>query len=238
MPHSYTAIIPARNEEKYIRGCVLSLQRAAEQAAVPLEIIVVINRSTDRTEEYAREMDCAIVGSDEKNLARIRNAGASAATGDVLLTVDADSMVSSNMFRAIRTVMESGRYIGGGVAIYPERWSVGIALTYLFMTYYVFRYRISAGLFYCLREDFEAIGGFDDSFVSAEDIDFAIRLKSHGKKRGKRFKTILGASIRTSCRKFDELGDWHLLRHPREFLTVLAGKDQKLADKLWYDFEH
>lgn len=238
MPHFYSVIIPARNEEKYIRQCVDSLQRAAGEAAVLLEIIVVINRSTDRTEEYAREMDCVIVGSDEKNLARIRNAGASAATGDVLLTVDADSLVSLNMFRAIRPVMESGRYIGGGVAIYPERWSAGIALTYLFMTYYVLRYRISAGLFYCLRRDFEAIGGFDDNFASAEDIDFAIRLKRHGRMQGKRFKTLLGASIRTSCRKFDEFGDWHLLRHPKEFLSVLGGKDQKLADKLWYDFEH
>lgn len=238
MPHSYSVIIPARNEEKYIRKCVDSLQRAAGKAVVPLEIIVVINRSTDRTEEYAREMDCIVVVSDEKNLARIRNAGARAATGDVLLTVDADSMVSLNMFCAIRPVMDSGRYIGGGVAIYPERWSAGIALTYLFMTYYVLRYRISAGLFFCLRRDFEAIGGFDDNFVSAEDIDFALRLKGHGKKQGKRFKIILAASIRTSCRKFDELGDWHLLRHPKEFLTALRGKDQKLADKLWYDFEH
>jgi hypothetical protein len=46
------------------------------------------------------------------------------------------------------------------------------------------------------------------------------------------------ARIRTSCRKFDRLGDWFLLRHPVQVVRVLRGRDQALGDRFFYDFEH
>ena len=81
------------------------------------------------------------------------------------------------------------------------------------------------------------IGGFDESIVSAEDIDFALRLKAYGKKQGKRFKKIRRANIRTSCRKFDKFGDWFIFRNPKLVLRILQGKNQKDADELYYDIE-
>jgi hypothetical protein len=71
--------------------------------------------------------------------------------------------------------------------------------------------------------------------VSAEDIDFARRLKSYGKSKGKRFKTITKAHIVTSCRKFDEFGDWFLFKNPRLVWKIFQGKDQNAADRLYYD---
>jgi GT2 family glycosyltransferase len=101
----------------------------------------------------------------------------------------------------------------------------------------VVRYRVSGGLFWCLREDFEAIGGFNESFVSVEDLDFATRLKAYGKSRGKKFATIYRSHIVTSCRKFDTFGDWFLIRDPGFVRRIFTGKSQQDADRLYYDYK-
>ena len=98
-------------------------------------------------------------------------------------------------------------------------------------------HRVSGGLFWCLRKDFEAIGGFNENWVSVEDLDFAKRLKSHGRNQGKRFKTITKAHIVTSCRKFDMFGDWYLIRNPGFVWRIFTGKSQKDADSFYYDVD-
>ena len=95
--------------------------------------------------------------------------------------------------------------------------------------------RVSAGLFWCLRQDFEAIGGFNENLVSLEDLNFAKRLKDYGRSKGKQFKTIRTACIITSCRKFDMFGDWYLLTNPRLVRRLLKGNSQEDANDFYYD---
>ena len=239
MPGSLISIIiPARNEEAFLPFCLSAINQAADFAHAHVEVIVIINRCTDQTENIARQAGCKIVYNDSKNLAQIRNAGAAVAQGEILITVDADSVMSLGMIKKIRAVLDSGKYIGGGVAMLPSRYSTGILLTAFCLLPIVLFHRISGGLFYCFRRDFDAIGGFNESLASVEDIDFAKRLRKYGHRRGKRFATIWSEHIRTSCRKFDRLGDWYFLRHPLEFMSLLRGRNQAAADKVWYDFEH
>ena len=139
--------------------------------------------------------------------------------------------MSANMLSEIDRALAGGDTIGGGVPIIPDRFSMGIALTWLMLApYAVLRYRVSGGLFWCHRREFEARGGFDESRVSGEDLDFALRLKVHGKRHGKSFRTLWRTSIRTSARKFDALGHWHLVLRPGLLRTILRGKDQNAAD--------
>jgi hypothetical protein len=90
-------------------------------------------------------------------------------------------------------------------------------------------------LFWCLRRDFEAIGGFNEEYVSVEDLDFAKRLKAYGRTKGKRFTTITKAHITTSCRKFDTFGDWYLVRNLGLVRRIFTGKSRKDADQFYYD---
>ena len=76
--------------------------------------------------------------------------------------------------------------------VLPERWSLGIVATALMLSGIILWHRISGGLFWCWRKDFQAIGGFDEDFVSVEDMAFAKRLKAYGKRQGKRHKSQLG----------------------------------------------
>jgi len=211
--------------------------RCSKEVQGGVEIIVVLNRCTDKTLEIAVGRGCKTIEDESKNLAQIRNRGASIATGEIIVTIDADSMPSSNLLGKIDTVLNSGRYIGGGVMIYPDRWSLGIIATTALLLPAVFYYRVFGGVFYCFKKDFDAIGGFNEEYVSVEDIEFAKRLERYGKSLGKQYKNLFSAYIVTSTRKFDKFGDWYFVFHPKELYTLFQGKDRKLADKVWYDFE-
>jgi glycosyltransferase involved in cell wall biosynthesis len=231
----FSILIPARNEEKCLPACLQSIKAAAEPFPNRVEIVVALNCCTDHTEQIALDYGAKIVHDDSRNLAKIRNAAARAASGDIFVTIDADSRMSNNMLLTIDRMLRTGKYVGGGAMIWPERWSVGIMATGLILAFVMLRHRVSGGLFWCLREDFHAIGGFDESYVSVEDLDFAKRLKAYGKSKGKRFKSIITAYIVTSCRKFDTFGDWYLVGHPRLVWRIFTGKSQKDADLFYYD---
>jgi glycosyltransferase involved in cell wall biosynthesis len=231
----FSILIPARNEENYLPGCLDAIKVAATPFPDQVEIIVALNRCTDHTEEIAIGYGATVVHEDSRNLARIRNTAAKAATGEIIVTIDADSRMTSNMLVEIDRLLQMGKFIGGGVVIRPERWSFGIGLTVLLLAVLLLYRRVSGGLFWCLRKHFEAIGGFNENLVSLEDLDFAQRLKAYGRSKGKRFTTIRKAYIITSCRKWDEFGDWYLLMNPRLVQRILKGKSQEDADKLYYD---
>jgi glycosyltransferase involved in cell wall biosynthesis len=232
-----SVITPAHNEERYITKCLESVRRAARQVAEPVEHIVVLNRCTDRTAEIAESLGAKLVHEDARNLSRIRNVGVSAAQGDIVATIDADSWMSTNMLATIREYLDSGRYIGGGVRIYPERLSLGILCSVAVIAPYLIWSGVSAGMFWCRRKDFDAIGGFNEQLISVEDVDFGQRLKRFGKSGGKRYGTIRKAHMVTSCRKFDELGDWYFARRPWRAYRIIRGQKASV-DHYFYDMRN
>jgi len=126
-------------------------------------------------------------------------------------------------------------YVGGGVRIMPERMSPGIFFSSMTFAPRLLLERSWAGMFWMRREGFDALGGFDERFVSAEDVDFARRLRAHGRRAGLRYGIINRAYIVTSCRKFDFFGDWYLFRNRRLVSRILSGHDQEAADHFYYD---
>ncbi len=229
-----SVITPAHNEERFITKCLESVRRAARQVAEPVEHIVVLNRCSDRTAEIAASFGAKLVVEHAKNLSRIRNAGAAASSGDIVVTIDADSWMSNNMLAAVRESLDSEKYVGGGVQLYPERLSLGIVCSVAVILPYLFWSGVSAGMFWCRKSDFDAIGGFDERLISVEDVDFGQRLKRHGKSIGKRYTTIRKAHLVTSCRKFDQFGDWYFARRPWEAYRIIAGQ-KKPVDQFFYD---
>ena len=237
MNPKFSIIVPARDEERFIGQCLASIQAASAQYPDQVEVIVALNRCTDRTEEIARALGARVVEVDGKNLSVIRNAAARAATGDIIVTIDADSTMSTNMLAEIERRLASGRFIGGGVPIRPDRVSPGILVSgVLIVLLLLVRRGISGGLFWAYRRDFEAVGGFDESLVATEDIDFAVRLRERGRRFGKRFGTIWNAYITTSCRKFDHLGDWFMVKNFKMVRGILTGTDERSANFFFYDF--
>src|SRR5512135_284782 len=83
-------VIPALNEEKYIRECLESLQK--QDYAGDYEILVVDNGSRDRTADTVREMQVRLVSCPKKGVSFARQAGAEAAAGEIIVQADADTV--------------------------------------------------------------------------------------------------------------------------------------------------
>jgi 4,4'-diaponeurosporenoate glycosyltransferase len=107
-------IIPARNEEQNLPKLLRSL---AAQAIRPREIIVVNDASTDRTAEIAQQLGACIVNSlplpeGWRGKTWACHQGAQAATGDLLLFLDADTWFEPD---GLRRVLAEFQTAGGGV---------------------------------------------------------------------------------------------------------------------------
>lgn len=227
-------ITPAHNEEAHLEKCLASVKLAAETASVEYEHIVVINRCTDGTEALAAKAGSRIVCDDTRNLSHLRNIGVAAAKGEIIVTIDADSWMSPNMLSEVTHLLETKLYIGGGVRVYPERWSLGIVCSLIIVAPFVLRHGVSAGMFWCYKRDYNAVGGFDESLACVEDIDFGKRLKAFGFTQGKSYGTIRKAHLVTSCRKFDQFGDWYFVKNPMVVYRIFK-RDQKQANQFYYD---
>lgn len=94
-----SVITPAHNEEMFIEKGLRSVKVAAKEVSQEVEHIVVLNRCTDRTGEIASEWGARVITDDSQNLSHIRNKGAEASRGDILVTIDADSRMSPNMLQ-------------------------------------------------------------------------------------------------------------------------------------------
>ena len=205
----FSVIIPAHNEEKYKGKCLGSIKKAANECRSSVETVVVANRCTDRTAEIAERCGAIVINNQDKCISSIRNAGVKASRGRIIVTIDADSVMGRSALTEIKELLGSGKYIGGGA--------------------------LSGTMFWCRRRDFDRIGGFDESLVSLEDMDFARRLKALGKTCGKKYGTLRRSWVITSSRKFDEFGDWYLIKNRKLTKAIFTGKDREAADKFYYD---
>jgi glycosyltransferase involved in cell wall biosynthesis len=189
-------VVPAYNEERLLGRTLVAIHTAARELARPYELIVVDDASTDRTAAVARENGARMVGVQFRQIARVRNAGAAAATGDILIFVDADTIVPPATLRATLGAVDRGA-VGGGASVYIDgklpRW------VRLFMVPFRFAFwigRLAAGCYvFSRRSDFEAVGGFDEQLYAAEELALSRALGRRG-----RF-VVLREPVMTSGRK-------------------------------------
>lgn len=240
--YTFSVIIPAHNEEKYIGKCLEAIQKAAQKVKPEqVQTIVVANRCTDSTAEIAAEYGAEVVINEDKCISSIRNAGARAAKCEIIVTIDADSIMSEGSLAEIREMLGSGKYIGGGTRAKFERMSVGIFFSAAYVALNLApvmiknKAALSGGMFWCYKKNFDAVGGFDETLVSLEDLDFAARLNQLGKSRGQRYGTLKKSYIVTSSRKFDEFGDWYLIKNRSLTKRIFTGRDRDAADSFYYD---
>ena len=243
MPPADTALpvlsvgIPAHNEAKYIGRAIESLLQSAQRAGEPIEVVVALNRCTDATQAIAESLGARCVEEHRKCIAAVRNAAVRGGRAPLIATLDADSWVRPGTIAAVLRKLRDPRWVGGGAWMTPERWSLGIVVTGFMVLGHMPDKRISGGMFWCPREVFDTLGGFDESMVSLEDLHFAYRMKALAHQRGQRYGTLHRHGIRTSTRKFDTFGDWYLVRHPELIRRIFQGHDRAAADLYYYDVE-
>lgn len=236
----FSVIIPAYNEEKFLPRLLESIEVARLKYSGgrdQIEVIVADNDSTDATVQVATQHGARVVHVAKRRIAAARNGGARAASGEILCFIDADSAIHPNTFTEIERVMGTQRYVWGVTGAIPERNSVGPLITHYMFMPMVWLTGLDIGLSFCRREDFEAVGGYDESRLYAEDVFLPLVLRRLGKGRGQRLVRVPKAKALSSSRKFDQFGDWHYFK-----MLVLAVRnivtsnwnDEKLAQRYWY----
>jgi|SRR3989344_3044684 len=102
-----SAVISAFNEENMIEDCLKSCKLLAD------EIIVVNNTSDDKTEEIAKKYAKVYTKpNDPVNLNKNKNFGFSKATGDWIISLDADERLTSELAKEIKLAIKNSKYDG------------------------------------------------------------------------------------------------------------------------------
>lgn len=234
-------VIPAYNEERFLPRLIDSVAAAAQRySAGPaaVEVIVADNASTDRTAEIARERGCRVVPVAKRCIAAARNAGAFAASGEIVGFVDADMRIHPGTFDAIEDALGTGKFVGGATGVTLERWSAGLAATFAMLLPVVWLTSFDTGVVFCRREDFSATGGYDESLRLAEDVAFLYALRRVGRQKGKRLTRLTQVKAIASTRKFDDHGDWHYLTTiPRLAIGMLLKRPEAAGEleRYWYE---
>lgn len=216
-------IIPVLNEEDSIAQLLKSLSGNSE-------IIVVDGGSTDKTCKIAADYSQVI--NTPRGRALQLNAGATAATGDVLLFLHADSKLPKKGITEIKRSMKRG-YIGGGFLGRFDSNHLAFRFGYIFRD---LRTRLfhemygDQGIF--VRPDiFKAMNGYQTKPIM-EDFEFMSRLKNMGPIK------IIPYPIIISARRYHRYGV--IRQHLKNFWIrqwfMLGGNENRISniyEKYW-----
>jgi len=233
-------VIPAFNEERLIGktlACVRDAISEFTRRGWESELIVCDNNSTDRTAELSRAAGATVVFEPVNQIARARNCGAAAASGDWIIFVDADSQPSRELFGDVAEQIVGGRCLAGGATVRFDREHAVMGMALIIWNSLSRAFHWFAGSFvFCNAEAFRAVGGFSKELFVAEEIDLSKRLNRLARETGKKVVILHRHPLVTSARK---LGLYSRSEHLR-FLknAILRGgrisKDREQCQP-WYD---
>lgn len=187
-------IIPILNEAKILEKTLSRLQ--SELASH--ELILVDGGSSDASVCIAEKYGRVLIS--ERGRAKQLNAGAAAATGDILIFLHADIWLEPGAIEAVERALSSG-YVGGGFRQKIDGKSIlyrVIEIAANMRGKYLKVFYGDSGIFLS-RTDFQKIGGFPDVPI-LEEMKFSKRLCELGK------TTLVAPCIHLSARRWEANG--------------------------------
>lgn len=204
-------VIPAYNEERTIRACVVA---AIEQTVPADEIIVVDNRSTDGTRavldslriEYPDAPLLILEQNREQGLVPTRNLGLDHAIGEVIGRIDADSVLEPGWVEEVKQIFLDDTVDGAtGPMIYYDmplrrfglRADDGLRRAILKLARdYHFLFGSNMALRASAWRDIREHVCRDEADEMHEDIDLSIHLSQRGHRVVYASKMVAGMSAR------------------------------------------
>lgn len=225
-----TFAVPAHNEERLLGATLQAIRAAAEAVGEPFEMVVADDASTDGTAIVASASGARVVSVAQRRISAARNAAARAGRGDRLVFVDADTLVTEAAVRAAVAAMRRGVAGGGSAFRFDGRVPLyGRVLCAVAVPLYRVC-RLASGCFlFCTREAFDAVGGFDESLLIAEEGDMSLRLRRQG-----RF-VVLRECVTTSGRKLRAYSGRELLGMMTRLLVAGPARWRRPGGlEVWY----
>ena len=199
-----SVIIPAHNEEDYIG---LTLDAVNRQNYPHFEVIVIANGCTDRTASIAFNACQRLVVLSNKGLGVARNLGAKLAKGDLLLFLDADTLLEPG---ALETVAHkfTREYAAGTFKGRPDSERPAFRTIY-FVKNFIHHWSLhqgSSGVIVCWKNDFLSAHGFDEALQVRENSDLIKRLRPFGK-----YRYFGETTAMTSMRRYENGRTGHMI---------------------------
>jgi len=191
----FSVVVSALDERADLNRSLRAINRAAQVIRTDAEIVVVVRDAGSSHAHLAVSSGAIVVPVLRANVAVARNAGAALTTGQILVTIDAGRVMSPLAFAEIERLLATGCYVGGGAVQHPDRHSLAIDAVMALARLTTYLNGLGGGMYWCRREDFEAIGGFDERVSTVDDFDFARRLRAHGGRTGRRFVNLRQAPV-------------------------------------------
>ncbi len=194
-----SVIIPAHNEARYLGRTLEGLHR---QNYGWLEVIVVANGCTDETAELARGRCHRLIVLSQKCLGTARNLGARMARGELLVFLDADTVLEPMALRRIAEAF-SRQDASGTIRGRPDTERLPYRLVYGLKNF-VHWSRLhagSSGVIICWKDHFVRAGGFDEGLEVRENSELMKRLRRFGS-----YRYIGDVSATTSMRRYEREG--------------------------------
>ena len=201
-----------------------------------VELIVCDNNSTDRTAEMARSAGALVVFEPVNQIARARNRGAAAATGDWLIFVDADSRPSAGLFEEVAEQIQSGRCVAGGATVRMDEkhWAAEL-FTGLWNYSSRMGHWLAGSFIFIEAATFRELGGFNNELFAAEELDLSRRLKQRSRKTGTGIVILHRHPLVTSARKLRLYTLWDHLKLLVHVLFNRRALTRRESCTLWYD---
>ncbi len=191
-------IIPAFNEEKYIKSTIKRLWEYDEDKLIK-EIIVVDGGSTDATAEKAKSEGVIVVSSPEKGRASQMNYGASISTGQILYFLHADTIPPKGFAEDIITAINKGFSAGCYMLSFDhDHWF--LKANCWFTRFDADSIRFGDQSLFVTKNKFVEVGGFCEKHIVLEDQNIIKRLKKIT------CFTVIKKPVLTSARKYLENG--------------------------------
>lgn len=177
-----SVVIPAHNEERYLRKCLESLI-SQDYGPENYEIVLIDNDSKDETKNIAKEFEgISYHYKKDGPVGAVRNYGASKSSGPYIAFIDADCVAPNDWLSTGALLLEEnenqafgGKYIAPDNALWIEKyWLLGSKEKHYESTDFL------GGCIFLKREDFIKVNGFNEKITSGEDTKLAIDLKNKG----------------------------------------------------------
>jgi hypothetical protein len=176
-------VIPVRNDAERLVRCLRSiLSNRRPDAGV--EIVVADNGSTDDSAAAARALGATVIEMPGARLGAMRNAAAKAARGNILAFVDADHEIGAVWVRSAVESMARPDVVAVGAPCRPPAQATWVQRMYDRLRRHDPGSRpvdwLGSGNMAVRRSAFEAVGGFDPSLETCEDVDLCRKLRAQG----------------------------------------------------------
>ncbi len=181
---SVSVVIPVLNGARTIGGTLTALMN---QSPYPgsVEILVVDNGSTDATGAIVRNFRVALLSEAKRGPSAARNRGLQTACGDIVAYLDADTLPTRTWLGEIaapfsdpQVLLVAGRLLAFRPTTLAERYYARAYLDRGLENATLMDFPFAAAANMAVRRSAaQAIGGWDEDFLAAQDVELSYRLR-------------------------------------------------------------